>query len=243
VSSQFSFLFLGYSEAAYFWEALVLLKKACLTLIGATWKRDPHTQILLALFLLTIQMVLHATVMPFTTLTFNRLEQCSLFVSWMTIFVGFYTLKIDANVDDSAPTLWPSMFALVLNIGYIMGASVLAYSLWKQDKAVEKRQTELQSPSSALGRVAARLNTTLKKASFETPSSFRTCTFDASKEQAMQPKTTFPDEYRCDVGAVCESPAAVAQLQIKRQMPAISHVKFVEGVTNWQAPFDAESLP
>ena len=99
VRRRFSFLFLGYRSETYWFESVVLLRKACLNIVVVLFARDPYLQSELAMLVILLAALVHASQRPFNQQIFNYLEAFSLCTTGCTYFLGQFTLE----VVDSTP--------------------------------------------------------------------------------------------------------------------------------------------
>ena len=116
---NFSFLFLGYHKETYFWEVVVLGRKATLALIAVAFAFDKRSQGMMGLLAVFLMTVAQARYMPYADVRLNRFEFFSLFCNAMTFFLGVFTMEAAAGsqVFDQA-----SILAAVINIVYLVAA-------------------------------------------------------------------------------------------------------------------------
>jgi hypothetical protein len=112
---QFSFLFLGYKKHVYWWELMVLGRKAFLSLIAVSLAFDLRSQAMIGLATTIFSMTMHAYWQPFTDINLNRFEMASLVVTCATFFLGVFTLETDSSTAFGA-----SILALIINLCYAL---------------------------------------------------------------------------------------------------------------------------
>ena len=101
-STPLSFLFLGYREKRWYYEFIIMGKKAGLILLSVFLKNYPRYQIIAASLLIQISFFLHVFLRPYDTITSyglicNRLESVSLLSLVMTLSTGLFFGTIDSG--------------------------------------------------------------------------------------------------------------------------------------------------
>uniref|UniRef100_A0A6C0M185 Tyrosine-protein kinase ephrin type A/B receptor-like domain-containing protein n=1 Tax=viral metagenome TaxID=1070528 RepID=A0A6C0M185_9ZZZZ len=101
-STPLSFLFLGYRENRWYYEFIIMGKKAGLILLSVFLKSYPRYQIIAASLLIQISFFLHVFLRPYDTITSyglicNRLESISLLSLVMTLSTGLFFGTIDSG--------------------------------------------------------------------------------------------------------------------------------------------------
>jgi len=101
-STPLSFLFLGYREKRWYYEFIIMGKKAGLILLSVFLKSYPRYQIIAASLLVQISFFLHVFLRPYDTITSygiicNRLESISLLSLVMTLSTGLFFGTIDSG--------------------------------------------------------------------------------------------------------------------------------------------------
>jgi hypothetical protein len=112
---NFSFLFLGYKTKSFYWEIVVMLRKALLVIIAVVFKFDPRLQGLLSMVLVYFALVAQVRRLPYTSHHMNLLEFASLFVTSSTFVLG--QLCFDAGGVSYAEEA--STLALTLNVLFL----------------------------------------------------------------------------------------------------------------------------
>ena len=81
-ASVYQFLYGGYTEETYYWEAVILLRKAMLNVILVTMQASSAmTQALAVQIVLLGSIIAHNTSQPYSNMILNRLELASLCLS------------------------------------------------------------------------------------------------------------------------------------------------------------------
>ena len=101
-STPLSFLFLGYREKRWYYEFIIMGKKAGLIFLSVFLKSYPRYQIIAASLLVQITFFLHVFLRPYDTITnygliCNRLESISLLSLVMTLSTGLFFGTIDSG--------------------------------------------------------------------------------------------------------------------------------------------------
>tara|TARA_B100001093_G_scaffold508464_2_gene570721 strand:+ start:2185 stop:6999 length:4815 start_codon:yes stop_codon:yes gene_type:complete len=101
-STPLSFLFLGYREKRWYYEFIIMGKKAGLIIMSVFLKSYPRYQIIAASLLVQISFFLHVFLRPYDTITSygiicNRLESISLLSLVMTLSTGLFFGTIDSG--------------------------------------------------------------------------------------------------------------------------------------------------
>ena len=101
-STPLSFLFLGYREKRWYYEFIIMGKKAGLILLSVFLKSYPRYQIIAASLLVQITFFLHVFMKPYDTITSygmicNKLESISLLSLVMTLSTGLFFGTIDSG--------------------------------------------------------------------------------------------------------------------------------------------------
>jgi hypothetical protein len=133
--ASFSFLYNGYrldSPLTSSWEAMVMIRKLCITIIAVALD-DPYQQVLVALLLLVTWFGLHQHYEPFADPRLNALEELGLFSLILTQVVSILYLYIDTNVRGkglAAVTVAVGSFsAQVPTKTFELGITILLVSL------------------------------------------------------------------------------------------------------------------
>ena len=112
---NYGFLFRGYHCETYYWEVVVIARKACLSLVGVVFAFDARMQVNMGLLVLMSATFAHLAYQPFTTDIMNMFELVSLSTSLLTFFFGIFTM--DAAEDGEFSIA--SVLAVLLNLGYL----------------------------------------------------------------------------------------------------------------------------
>ena len=101
-STPLSFLFLGYREKRWYYEFIIMGKKAGLILLSVFLKNYPRYQIIGASLLVQVSFFLHVFLRPYDTITSygmicNKLESISLLSLVMTLSTGLFFGTIDSG--------------------------------------------------------------------------------------------------------------------------------------------------
>lgn len=103
-STPLSFLFLGYREKRWYYEFIIMGKKACLILISVFLRNHPRYQIIAASLLIQVSFFLHVFLRPYDTITSygaicNKLESISLLSLVMTLSTGLFFGTINSGYE------------------------------------------------------------------------------------------------------------------------------------------------
>ena len=103
-STPLSFLFLGYREKRWYYEFIIMGKKAGLILLAVFLRNYPRYQVIGASLLIQISFFLHVFLRPYDTITSygmicNRLESVSLLALVMTLSTGLFFGTIDSGYN------------------------------------------------------------------------------------------------------------------------------------------------
>jgi hypothetical protein len=101
-STPLSFLFLGYREKRWYYEFIIMAKKAGLILLSVFSRNHPRYQIIGASLLMQMSFFLHVFLRPYDTITSygmicNQLESVSLLSLVMTLSTGLFFGTIESN--------------------------------------------------------------------------------------------------------------------------------------------------
>ena len=103
-STPLSFLFLGYREKRWYYEFIIMGKKAGLILLSVFLRNHPRYQIIGASLLVQISFFIHVFLRPYDTITSygmicNKLESISLLSLVMTLSTGLFFGTIDSGYN------------------------------------------------------------------------------------------------------------------------------------------------
>ena len=103
-STPLSFLFLGYREKRWYYEFIIMGKKAGLILLSVFLRNHPRYQIIGASLLIQISFFLHVFLRPYDTITSygmicNKLESISLLSLVMTLSTGLFFGTVDSGYN------------------------------------------------------------------------------------------------------------------------------------------------
>ena len=103
-STPLSFLFLGYREKRWYYEFIIMGKKAGLILLSVFLRNYPRYQIIGASLLVQISFFLHVFLRPYDTITSygmicNKLESISLLSLVMTLSTGLFFGTVDSGYN------------------------------------------------------------------------------------------------------------------------------------------------
>ena len=101
-SSPLSFLFLGYREKRWYYEFIIMGKKASLIIISVFLRNYPRYQIIAASLMVQVSFFLHVFLRPYDVITSygmicNKLESISLLSLVMTLSTGLFFGTIDSG--------------------------------------------------------------------------------------------------------------------------------------------------
>ena len=134
--NNFSFLFLGYTQEAFYWELVVICRKAAISIIGVSLATDMRAQGMFGMVVMFVATVMHANYKPFHEDWLNSFEFLSLFASSATFFLGVFTVDAGENGQKFAAA---SMLAAAVNLIYVAG--VMFYGIHLH--TIEKRRKTL----------------------------------------------------------------------------------------------------
>lgn len=120
------FLFRAFKESCLFWESLVMLRKACLSIIVVfAYPLGGDSQGLLASVLLLFCLYIHLTLRPYRRefAILNHFESCSLLVSSLTFILGLFFAN--NRCSDSVKTF----LAATIIFGNCMFFLVMSFAL------------------------------------------------------------------------------------------------------------------
>ena len=106
---NYAFLFMGYTEANFCWEVVVISRKALISLIGVVLSTDQRAQCMLGMMVIFVSTVLHANYKPFCEDWLNHFEFLSLTASALTFFFGMFTLESGSTGQVIRPNLHTSL--------------------------------------------------------------------------------------------------------------------------------------
>ena len=103
-STPLSFLFLGYREKRWYYEFIIMGKKAGLILLSVFLRNHPRYQIIGASLLIQISFFIHVFLRPYDTITSygmicNKLESVSLLSLVMTLSTGLFFGTVDSGYN------------------------------------------------------------------------------------------------------------------------------------------------
>jgi len=126
VPETMGFLFRAFKEEYKYWESVVMLRKACMSMIVVfSYQLGGQLQALLALLLLMISLYFHMACRPYREefKTLNRYEAVSLLVSCMTLTLGQF---LDSDKCSDSVQLAIACLIFVLNVALFI-VLVVAY--------------------------------------------------------------------------------------------------------------------
>ena len=139
---NYAFLFLGYSERHYYWESVVLLRKALIAFISVVFVVDARVQGIMGLTVLLLCVALQVYYKPFQETWLNTFELLSLSASSVMFFFGLFTL--DAGDTGSAFTA-ASALAFLVNLAYFGYLAHSAYHIfYVKHLPSDKNEVELK---------------------------------------------------------------------------------------------------
>ena len=191
VEANFGFLFVGYHEDCYYWEVMVMIRKAILSIIAVIFAFDGRVQVMLGMLLLFLSTIAQARKMPFASSFLNSFEFASLFSSSMTFFLGIFTM--DSGASGAAYPIC-SQLALIINVGYVLIAFFFGVKLELNER---KRQEEKKK------RETARRETMIK--AIENSSQHK------SEQIELTSLSNASDRERLNVRPVEDSPSRTAE--------------------------------
>ena len=115
--TRYAFLFVGYTEDAYYWEVVVLGRKALVSLIGVTLSFNKRLQGMMGLLIIFCATIAHVNQKPFIDPRLNLFEWASLGSAAATFFLGVFT--IDAGSSGEAFE-FSSLLAFIINVLFLL---------------------------------------------------------------------------------------------------------------------------
>ena len=103
-SNVYRFLYGGYKIEAYFWEAVIMLRKVSLNVVLVVMAPSPPlAQALTVLLVLIIFLGFHIRVRPYNNDRLNNIEMGSLLLSGSVLYAGIYLFNDDVRRDVGIP--------------------------------------------------------------------------------------------------------------------------------------------
>ena len=134
---NYAFLFLGYKQQSYFWESIILARKALIAIIGVFLVSDARVQCMTGLVILFAFTMLQIHYKPYEEDWLNHFEFVSLCFTMGVFFFGLFTL--DPGISGSDFTA-ASGLATALSLIYFIYLGHNAYLIFykKPVEALEK---------------------------------------------------------------------------------------------------------
>ena len=103
-SNVYRFLYGGYRIEAYFWEAVIMLRKVSLNVVLVVMAPSlPLAQALTVLLVLIVFLAFHVRVRPYSNDRLNNIEMGSLLLSTIVLYSGIYLFDHDVRRDVGLP--------------------------------------------------------------------------------------------------------------------------------------------
>jgi hypothetical protein len=142
VRATLGFLFAGYRRSAYYWEAVVMLRKVAVAAIAVFLAPQGVTvQTYAAIFLVFLLALAQAMKRPFASRRLNRLELTALVASFVTFEAGLF-LSTDESTD--AVRVIATMAIFVANIAFLV-AVVLVVGRTMCKRQVRRRRRRVNT--------------------------------------------------------------------------------------------------
>ena len=125
-ASVYQFLYGGYTEETYYWEGVILLRKAMLNVILVTMQASsPMTQALAVQIVLLGSIMAQNTFQPYSNTILNRLELASLGLSYSTLYAGLFLFdeRISEDVKMVLTISLLSLFCVSI-IGFVVSLCI-----------------------------------------------------------------------------------------------------------------------
>lgn len=121
VKESLGFVFIAYTEKAYYWESIVMARK-CFFAFVATGLRTVGVELqsLLGLLLLFLFFLLHNSVQPFREALMNKLESRSLITCTLTFFCGPLMFYLERQELQNQSEEWPNVLRQVVSVAIIV---------------------------------------------------------------------------------------------------------------------------
>ena len=159
-ASVYQFLYGGYTEETYYWEAVILLRKAMLNVILVTMQASSAmTQALAVQIVLLGSIIAHNTLQPYRNMILNRLELSSLCLSYSTLYAGLFLFDEGVS-EDVKVVLTISLLSLfcVSIVGFVV--SMCIFTSKTRRKQIQEGAHQLNL---ALKDKAGRLRTSFRR--------------------------------------------------------------------------------
>jgi hypothetical protein len=159
-ASVYQFLYGGYTEETYYWEGVILLRKAMLNVILVTMQASSAmTQALAVQIVLLGSIIAQNTLQPYSNVILNRLELASLGLSYSTLYAGLFLF--DEGVSKSVKMVLTisllSLFCVAI-VGFVV--SLCIFTSKKRRKQIQEGAHQLNL---ALKDKAGRLRTSFRR--------------------------------------------------------------------------------
>jgi len=116
--SRFGFLYLGYAKHAWYWEAVVMLRKVSMVMIDVVLgPKGVAVQALVALMLLVLMLAATSKMIPFEARHIWRLEMLSLTTSYLSLWLGSFFWS---SVNDEATEIVLSFLVVAINVLFLV---------------------------------------------------------------------------------------------------------------------------
>jgi hypothetical protein len=125
---KYAFFFLGYRSQAYFWEAVIMLRK--MGIVAFSVLAAPMLQLLFGIVIITLALFANVIHAPFASSFVNRIETVSLIALYITIILGNLFLY-SCGKDD---TTWIAVLLILVNTGTV--AFILATTIKRMRESI-----------------------------------------------------------------------------------------------------------
>jgi len=138
VRATLGFLFAGYRREAYYWEAVVMLRKVLVSAIAVFLApQGVSVQTYAVIVLIFLLAIAQAMKRPFASRTLNRLELAALTTAFFTFVAGLFQLTASSSGVKVAATL----FMVAANLTFLAAAVLVVITACRRRRRVRKNVT------------------------------------------------------------------------------------------------------
>jgi len=124
---KYSFFVRGFRRDAYYWEAVIMLRKLCMAALSLL--RTEALQLVYGNVIVVVAFVVNLFVLPFTQTLYNLLEGISLIILYFAMILGFHATLSDSSYNYSFAVdsgqehkhhykLWPAVLLIFITISW-----------------------------------------------------------------------------------------------------------------------------
>eukprot|EP00949_MAST-11_sp_MAST-11-sp1_P000323 g323.t1 len=124
VRARLGFLYNGYRRGTYWWETVVMLRKALLASVAVFLRNaDAQLQVAFTLLVVCISGALHLSWRPYDFALLDRLESWSLLTCFVTFFLGIVLMAPGALANS----WWISLVVIGVNVSYVLYFTIKSF--------------------------------------------------------------------------------------------------------------------